>query len=179
MVKFGRRLVEERYPRWRRFFGIGVKNALYAEREDVEGGEKSGLFLKTLETELQKCAFFLVPQSVARSRRNNRDSDFYSDDDSRKTRRHLSLSLFLFLSLSLSRRRRSGRPRRGLPTSFSSREQANDFYVKTETRLREELDVLEEEIKHEKTGVARFKLAKKQIVKHFAPELGSYDRLLF
>ena len=97
---------------------------------------------------------------------------FIPFDDSRKTRRHLSLSLFLFLSLSLSRRRRSGRPRRGLlTTSFSSREQANDFYVKTETRLREELDVLEEEIKHEKTDVARFKLAKKQIVKHFAPEL--------
>ena len=33
------------------------------------------------------------------------------------------------------------------------------------------MDILEEEIKHEKTDVERFKLAKKQIVKHFAPEL--------
>ena len=49
--------------------------------------------------------------------------------------------------------------------------QANDFYVKTETRLRGQLDILEEEIKHEKTDVERFKSAKKQIVKHFAPEL--------
>ena len=75
MVKFGRRLVEERYPEWREFYirYKELKNALYAEREDVEGGEKSGLFLKTLETEIAKVrVFFLVPQSVfARSRRNN------------------------------------------------------------------------------------------------------------
>ena len=49
--------------------------------------------------------------------------------------------------------------------------QANDFYVKTETKIRGQLDILEEEIKHEKTDVERFKSAKKQIVKHFAPEL--------
>ena len=57
-----------------------------------------------------------------------------------------------------------------LPSSLFTT-QANDFYVKTETRLRGQLDILEEEIKHEKTDVERFKSAKKQIVKHFAPEL--------
>jgi len=83
MVQFGRRLVEERYPEWREFYirYKELKNALYAEREDIEGGEKSGLFVKTLQAEIMK---------------------------------------------------------------------ANDFYVKTETRLRGQLDILEEEIKHEK-----------------------------
>ena len=48
--------MEERYPEWREFYirYKELKNALYAEREDVEGGEKSGLFLKTLETEIAK-----------------------------------------------------------------------------------------------------------------------------
>ena len=66
--------MEERYPEWREFYirYKELKNALYAEREDVEGGEKSGLFLKTLETEIAKVrVFFGSPQSVARSRRNN------------------------------------------------------------------------------------------------------------
>jgi hypothetical protein len=31
-----------------------LKNALYAEREDIAGGEKSGLFMKTLEEEIKK-----------------------------------------------------------------------------------------------------------------------------
>jgi len=85
MVQFGRRLVEERYPEWREFYirYKELKNALYAEREDIAGGEKSGLFMKTLDEEIKK---------------------------------------------------------------------ANAFYVKTETRLREQLDILEEEIKHEKNG---------------------------
>jgi len=43
--------------------------------------------------------------------------------------------------------------------------------VETESRLRKSLDVLEEEIKHEKTDVDRFKAAKKRIAKEFAPEL--------
>ena len=71
MVKFGRRLVEERYPEWREFYirYKELKNALYAEREDVEGGEKSGLFLKTLETEIAKVrVFFLVPSAKRRAK---------------------------------------------------------------------------------------------------------------
>ena len=54
MVQFGRRLVEERYPEWREFYirYKELKNALYAEREDTEGGEKSGLFVKTLHAEI-------------------------------------------------------------------------------------------------------------------------------
>jgi len=56
MVKFGRRLVEERYPEWREFYirYKELKNALYAEREDIAGGEKSGLFMKTLDEEIKK-----------------------------------------------------------------------------------------------------------------------------
>ena len=56
MVKFGRRLVEERYPEWREFYirYKELKNALYAEREDIAGGEKSGLFTKTLDEEIKK-----------------------------------------------------------------------------------------------------------------------------
>ena len=52
--------MEERYPEWREFYirYKELKNALYAEREDVEGGEKSGLFLKTLETEIAKVRVF-------------------------------------------------------------------------------------------------------------------------
>ena len=52
--------MEERYPEWREFYirYKELKNALYAEREDVEGGEKSGLFLKTLETEIAEVRVF-------------------------------------------------------------------------------------------------------------------------
>jgi SPX domain protein involved in polyphosphate accumulation len=80
MVKFGRRLVEERYPEWREFYirYKELKNALYAEREDVEGGEKSGLFLKTLETEIAKVRVFLVPLASREVEGIICDSDFYS-----------------------------------------------------------------------------------------------------
>jgi len=82
MVKFGRRLVEERYPEWREFYirYKELKNALYAEREDVEGGEKSGLFLKTLETEIAKVrVFFLFRKASSREVEGIIcDSDFYS-----------------------------------------------------------------------------------------------------
>mgnify|MGYP002879888860 FL=1 len=80
MVKFGRRLVEERYPEWREFYirYKELKNALYAEREDVEGGEKSGLFLKTLETEIAKVRVFLVPHASREVEGIICDSDFYS-----------------------------------------------------------------------------------------------------
>ena len=68
MVKFGRRLVEERYPEWREFYirYKELKNALYVEREDVEGGEKSGLFLKTLETEIAKVRVFFFGSAAKR-----------------------------------------------------------------------------------------------------------------
>lgn len=61
MVQFGRRLVEERYPEWREFYirYKELKNALYAEREDIEGGEKSGLFVKTLQAEIMKVRIIL------------------------------------------------------------------------------------------------------------------------
>ena len=61
MVQFGRRLVEERYPEWREFYirYKELKNALYAEREDIEGGEKSGLFVKTLQAEILKVRLIL------------------------------------------------------------------------------------------------------------------------
>lgn len=61
MVQFGRRLVEERYPEWREFYirYKELKNALYAEREDIEGGEKSGLFVKTLHAEITKVCVLL------------------------------------------------------------------------------------------------------------------------
>tara|TARA_B100000519_G_scaffold8988_1_gene7172 strand:+ start:2108 stop:2353 length:246 start_codon:yes stop_codon:yes gene_type:complete len=80
MVKFGRRLVEERYPEWREFYirYKELKNALYAEREDVEGGEKSGLFLKTLETEIAKVRVFLVLRASREVEGIICDSDFYS-----------------------------------------------------------------------------------------------------
>ena len=62
MVQFGRRLVEERYPEWREFYirYKELKNALYAEREDIEGGEKSGLFVKTLQAEITKVRLIRV-----------------------------------------------------------------------------------------------------------------------
>ena len=70
MVNFGRRLVEERYPEWREFYirYKELKNALYAEREDVEGGEKCGLFLKTLETEIAKVRVFFFGSAKRRAK---------------------------------------------------------------------------------------------------------------
>ena len=76
MVKFGRRLVEERYPEWREFYirYKELKNALYAEREDVEGGEKSGMFLKTLETEIaQVRRVFVFGSSAKRLRAKSKE----------------------------------------------------------------------------------------------------------
>ena len=81
MVKFGRRLVEERYPEWREFYirYKELKNALYAEREDVEGCEKSGLFLKTLGTEIAKVRVFFWFRKASREVEGIIcDSDFYS-----------------------------------------------------------------------------------------------------
>lgn len=53
--------MEERYPEWREFYirYKELKNALYAEREDIEGGEKSGLFVKTLHAEITKVRVLL------------------------------------------------------------------------------------------------------------------------
>ena len=53
--------MEERYPEWREFYirYKELKNALYAEREDIEGGEKSGLFVKTLQAEIMKVRVLL------------------------------------------------------------------------------------------------------------------------
>ena len=72
--------MEERYPEWREFYirYKELKNALYAEREDVEGGEKSGLFLKTLETEIAKVRVFWVPHASREVEGIICDSDFYS-----------------------------------------------------------------------------------------------------
>ena len=72
--------MEERYPEWREFYirYKELKNVLYAEREDVEGGEKSGLFLKTLETEIAKVRVFLVLRASREVEGIICDSDFYS-----------------------------------------------------------------------------------------------------
>ena len=52
---------------------------MYAEREDVEGGEKSGLFLKTLETEIAKVRVFFWFRKASREVEGIIcDSDFYS-----------------------------------------------------------------------------------------------------
>ena len=96
MVKFGRRLVEERYPEWREFYirYKELKNALYAEREDVGGpvfdvdGDDSGLLIGRRGETLRALQFLV---SFIASRRLGYRVNLFVDVSGYQERRYETL----------------------------------------------------------------------------------------